>query len=234
MLLATDLDGTFLGGSDAQRRALYDLIDSRPDFRLAYVTGRALKLVEPLFQDPAVAQPEFVICDVGATIVDPQRAPLEPIQSGIQALWPGEADIVKAIAALDANLERQEQPQERRVSYYCRSSAVTPELETLVRKMNLDLLYSADHYLDVLPKGVNKGSTLKKLVQHLGLQPDEVLVAGDTLNDLSMYGVGFLGVCVGESEQGLLDATRGNPRVHHAREPGAGGIHEAMKHFGFI
>ena len=40
-----------------------------------------------------------------------------------------------------------------------------------------------------------------------------VLVAGDTLNDLSMYGEGFPGVCVGESEPALVAATAGMDNV---------------------
>src|SRR5690606_20978101 len=88
---------------------------------------------------------------------------------------------------------------------------------------------SADKYLDVLPQGVNKGSTLTKLVQHLGVDPGNVLVAGDTLNDLSLYHTGYRGVVVGQAEAGLSEATAGMDNVHHARSPGAGGILEAIK-----
>ena len=42
LILATDLDGTFLGGSDSQRRRLYDAISARPDALLVFVTGRDL------------------------------------------------------------------------------------------------------------------------------------------------------------------------------------------------
>lgn len=50
------------------------------------------------------------------------------------------------------------------------------------------MLYSAGRYLDFLPKGVNKGSTLHALVQHLGVDPNSVLVAGDTLNEYEEQG----------------------------------------------
>src|SRR5690606_26909793 len=89
-------------------------------------------------------------------------------------------------------------------------------------------------YLDILPKGVNKGSTLRALVRHLGMNEDKVLVAGDTLNDLSMYQHGFKGVCVGCSEIGLTDATRGLDHVLHAEREGCGGILDAIEHFGML
>ena len=79
-----------------------------------------------------------------------------------------------------------------------RALAVTDELYRIANEQNCDLLYSADRYLDFLPRGVNKGSTLRRLVHDLGIDMNQVLVAGDTLNDLSMFEQGFRGVCVGQ------------------------------------
>jgi hydroxymethylpyrimidine pyrophosphatase-like HAD family hydrolase len=93
------------------------------------------------------------------------------------------------------------------------------------------VIYSAGKFLDVLPKGVNKGSTLLKLVQHLKVNTEDVLVAGDTLNDLAMYHCGFKGVVVGNAEPQLLDATLDIPNVYQAHRAGAGGILEALKQF---
>ncbi len=61
-----------------------------------------------------------------------------------------------------------------------------------------------------------------------------MLAAGDTLNDLSMLSASFHGVCVGQSEAALLEATRSHSRTLHASRPGCGGILEAFAHFGFL
>ena len=58
MLLATDLDGTFLGGSQEQRQQLYQLIAAHPDIDLIFVTGRGLESVMPLLADPTIPQPD--------------------------------------------------------------------------------------------------------------------------------------------------------------------------------
>ncbi len=63
---------------------------------------------------------------------------------------------------------------------------------------------------------------------------DQVLIAGDTLNDLSMLRLDIPGVCVGESERELLDVTRDQASTYHARSPGAGGIVEAISHFDLL
>lgn len=234
MLLATDLDGTFLGGSAAERLQLYQLVVRHPDIKLAYVTGRALENVMPLLADPSLPQPDYIVCDVGATVVDGiSRQSIQPLQSELSSRWPGEQRVALAFGQFAA-LRRQPTPQQRRCSYFCTPDEVTREMHDLADELGCQLLFSADQYLDVLPKGVSKGSTLTALVEHLGLRGEEVLVAGDTLNDLSMFRQRFNGVCVGESEPALLEATRGDPKVLHALQPGCGGILEALSHFGFF
>ena len=234
MLLATDLDGTFLAGNPEHRSTLYQLISAHPDIDLVFVTGRGLESVMPLLSDPILPQPKYIICDVGCTVVDGETLqPLHPIQGEIDKLWPGEHAIEEALNHIE-DIQRQEVPQERRCSYFCEADVVTDEVFQIVESLGCDLLYSAGQYLDVLPKGVNKGRTLRMLVDFLEIDPERVLVAGDTLNDLAMYQQGYNGVCVGESEQGLLDQTKEVANVYHAEEPGCGGIVEAISYFGYL
>ena len=234
MILATDLDGTFLGGTPENRNRLYQLIAAHPEITLVFVTGRGLEVVMPLLDDPTIPQPDFIICDVGATVVEgTDLRPVEPIQSSIDAIWPGEHVVRERIGDIPG-IHRQMVPQQRRCSYFCDADAVTSELVARVESLDCDLLFSADKYLDVLPRGINKGSTLTRLVDLLETPHDEVLVAGDTLNDLSMFEAGFFGVAVGESEHGLLQGTRDRSKVLHARYTGCGGILEALAHFGFL
>lgn len=102
------------------------------------------------------------------------------------------------------------------------------------QRFDCDLLYSAGRYLDFLPKGVNKGTTLTALIRHLSIPAERILVAGDTLNDLAMFQQSFLGVCVGESEEGLLEKTKRLPKTYHAKKSGCGGILEAISYFNFL
>lgn len=231
MLLATDLDGTFLAGSAEDRQQLYQLVSQRKDIQLVFVTGRGLESVMPLLSDPTIPQPSYIICDVGATVVDGENLQsVQPLQADIDQSWPGEDEIVQTMSQFDG-IERQDVPQKRRCSFFCEPGAVTDEIAEIANSFDCDLLYSASRYLDFLPRGVNKGSTLKALVKHLGIDQDTVLVAGDTLNDLSMYKENFFGVCVGESEDKLVDMTKDQENVLHADSPGCGGILQALSHF---
>jgi len=234
LILATDLDGTFLAGSPDQRHRLYRLVDQHPEICLIFITGRGLEAVMPLLTDPAIPRPDYVVCDVGATVVDGHSLlPLQPLQSKIDGRWPGEQTVAQAMRAFPA-LVRQDVPQERRCSYFCDPETLTqlrPQIEEAVGQLGCSVLYSADCYLDILPPDTDKGRTLKALSKQLKLPRDKVLVAGDTLNDLSMYMAGFRGVCVGDSEPALIEATGSLSDVLHAEQPGCGGILEAINHF---
>jgi glucosylglycerol-phosphate synthase/sucrose-6F-phosphate phosphohydrolase len=234
MLLATDLDGTFLAGDPENRLKLYRLIVAHPEIDLVFVTGRGLEAVLPLLSDPTIPQPDYIICDVGCTVVHgASQQAIQPLQGEIDELWPGEQVVERALSSFEG-LQRQEVPQERRVSYFCDNDLVSEDMLARVSALSCDVLFSAGKYLDILPQGVNKGRTLSRLIEHLGVDPDSVLVAGDTLNDLSMYQHEFKGVCVGESEAGLLAATEHQARVLHAGASGCGGILEAFEHFGYL
>ncbi|MEH6368107.1 MAG: HAD-IIB family hydrolase, partial [Pseudomonas marincola] len=234
MLLATDLDGTFLAGDPEDRLSLYQTIAAHPEIKLAYVTGRSLEAVLPLLADPTLPMPDYIIADVGGSIVyGDSLQPVQPLQNNIDALWPGESQVASAVEGFA--LERQDVPQVRRCSYFCSpEEASNPALIEVAEKLGCDLLYSAERYLDFLPKGVNKGTSLEALADWLELEDDQVLAAGDTLNDLSMLSTRFKGVCVGQSESALLESTAHHSRTLHANRSGCGGILQAFAHFGFL
>jgi glucosylglycerol-phosphate synthase len=234
MLLATDLDGTFLAGNTDDRTTLYQLISLHPDMDLVFVTGRGLESVIPLLSDPAIPQPKYIICDVGSTIVDGETLlPLHELQEEIDLAWPGEHIIEEALSHLNV-LRRQEVPQERRCSYYCEEKVGIEAARMIVEALGCELVISSDRHLDVLPRGVTKGGTLTMLVKHLCIDAERVLVAGDSLNDLSMFLQGYNGVCVGDSEPGLRENTKDDSRVFHAEKYGCGGILEAVSYFGYL
>lgn len=227
MILATDLDGTFLGGSEEQKLKLYHYLDERDDFTLVFVTGRGKESAIPIVSDPTIPTPDYLICDVGATIVDRDLEPVDPIQSEISQKWPGTRRVIEALEEFDY-LERQDVPQERRSSYIAEHDEIDDALRETVAKLGCEILFSAGRYLDVLPEGVTKGNTLQQLVDLKGWAFEDVFVAGDTLNDLSLFTHGFRGVVVGNAENTLVDAVGNESQVVLAEGAGAGGILEAL------
>jgi HAD superfamily hydrolase (TIGR01484 family) len=231
MILATDLDGTFLGGKGTDRQLLYRFFRSDPTCHLIFVSGRGLASVKSVLSDIAIPRPHQIICDVGATVVDGSTyKAIEPLQTMIADKWPGREVIEEKLHGLEGLVE-QEVPQTRRCSYYVADEFAVARVKQRLASTPCEIIYSADKFLDILPVGVNKGTTLGHLVTLMGIDRDKVFVAGDTLNDLSLFQYGFKGIAVGNSETKLLSSIRGLANNYSATAEGAGGILEGFTHF---
>jgi hydroxymethylpyrimidine pyrophosphatase-like HAD family hydrolase len=240
MVLATDLDGTFLGGAEADRRRLYDWIgEHRERVGLVFVTGRDPGFIEGLCADTPVPWPDFVVGDVGTTIARMLPAgpggrvsPLAELEAEIAERWGDRGAEVRRRLEGAAGLTLQPTGFRYRVSYDYDPAAYDGVAERIVAEMGLDALISNDCFFDVLPRGISKGPSLSRLAGHLGLRSGQVLVAGDTLNDYSMFETDFHGVAVGGSEAELLARLADRDHVLKASGQGAAGIIEAISHFG--
>jgi glucosylglycerol-phosphate synthase len=244
MILATDLDGTFLSpDADVATSDLYKTIkDNREQVILIYVTGRGFESILSLLDDASLPSPDYIIADVGATVLKREGnafVPVMPLQNDIANKWPGRELLLSRTSTIPG-LVLQEVPQERRCSFFYENTAVFVEVNKISRDLGLAVLTSADKYLDFLPLGISKGNSLKLLLRAEGLAEDKVLVAGDTLNDLSLMQTGYRGVVVGNAEPALkeqvvLQKMPGSSihEIYLADEFGPSGILEAIHHHGF-
>lgn len=233
LVLATDLDGTFLGGTDEQRAKFYTWIEGNRDrVGLIFVTGRDPGFVRQLTRQLGVPKPDYVVGDVGTTIAEVDEdhflVPIEELEKDIAAVW-GEASArVQAALSKVKGLELQSTGFRHRVSFDLDMETFDRRALDIVAELGLDALISDDRFFDVLPKDVSKGPSLLPLLAHLDIDNLRTLVTGDTLNDLSMLTLGLPAVAVGGSEQALIDAVSGLDHVHVAKGVGVTGIAEAI------
>jgi hydroxymethylpyrimidine pyrophosphatase-like HAD family hydrolase len=109
--------------------------------------------------------------------------------------------------------------------------SVAARATAALHPLEVDVLVSGNVYLDVLPRGVNKGWTVRRVLGELGLALATCVVAGDSLNDLALFQLGTPGIVVGNCEPLLREALTGAAHVYMARSHGAGGILEGLRHF---
>ena len=64
---------------------------------------------------------------------------------------------------------------------------------------------SEDHYFELLPHGVHKGSALTELLNILKVSPDKCYAVGDNMNDKEMLAVAGCGIAVANANQGLKE-----------------------------
>lgn len=239
LILATDLDGTFLGGSEDERKDFYQWFEAnRSRIGLIFVTGRDPGFITQLTKRHGVPRPEFAVADVGTTIAhvgdDHFLSPIEELEAEIAAAWMENGNRVATMLQGKAGLKLQSNAFRYRASFDMDPSRFDHSALEIIAGEGLDALMSDDRFLDVLPKDVSKGPSLLRLLTHLGIPNEKVLVAGDTLNDYSMLSLGLPAVAVGGSEPGLLEKLEGMDHVLAAKGHGVNGIAEAILHFGFL
>ncbi|WP_250285561.1 MULTISPECIES: HAD-IIB family hydrolase [unclassified Frankia] len=234
-ILVTDLDGTLLGGAATDRRRLRDTLNRHPEVVVVFATGRGLPAIREALDDPLVPRPRWIIADVGATVLDGvDHMPLQPLQNELRAGWPGTGRIRAALRGFPALIYQDSVPQEGRCSFFLHPGDLTPAITDAVEALGCSWSYSADRYFDVLPRGASKGNALAALARSQGWPTASILVAGDSLNDLSMFRIGAHGVAVGNSEPTLIAALDGQEGVHRPQQPGAAGVLQALLELGWV
>lgn len=234
LILATDLDGTFLGGSEEQRTEFYQYLgEHRDSLLLIFVTGRHLESIQSLYSLPAFTQPDYIIGDVGTTILNAKTLePVSPVQDWVASAWKDSSHYVRAMLANEPAITPQPIEPQYRVSYYYEPDHLQADTLKKITDAGFDYILSADKYLDVMPKGVSKGPTLLKLISHLNLNADSVIAAGDTFNDFSLFKTGLKSIAVGNSEPKLAEAIKTMDNVYYSSYPGAAGIWDGLKTYG--
>ncbi len=239
LVIATDLDGTFLGGSENARASFYRWIEkNRANVGLIFVTGREPQFIRKLTMDEGVPKPDYAICDVGTTITevddDHLLAPIEELEAEIERAWNNAGARVQSALRSVSGIRLQSTGFRYRVSYDMDPVQFDQRALDIVAELGYDALISDNRFFDVLPKGVSKGPSLLRLITHLGIDSRRCLAAGDTLNDLSMLELGLPAVAVGNSEPDLIERVADLDHVHVAEADGASGIAEAILAFKFF
>ena len=123
-----------------------------------------------------------------------------------------------------------------KLSYYVdtRRAPSIKEVSALLKAQDLKarVIFSHDRFLDLLPYRACKGAAISCLVERWGLGFDQILVAGDSGNDTSMFQIGANGVIVGNHSP-ELKKLRDKSKTLFADGTNALGIVEGIRHFGF-
>ncbi len=73
------------------------------------------------------------------------------------------------------------------------------------QKKNLSVAISKPFFLEVMPKGVDKGASIQRLAKKLNIKQGEVIAVGNAHNDLSMVEFAGLGIWVDNVNPELRD-----------------------------
>lgn len=77
--------------------------------------------------------------------------------------------------------------------------AATEQAMQRLREMGVWAYRSQPFFLETVPAGIDKAESLKKLLAHLGMTPENMMAIGDGGNDLSMIRLAGVGVAMANS-----------------------------------
>jgi sucrose-6F-phosphate phosphohydrolase len=240
-LFSTDLDGTLLGNPESAQRFKHTWEMLPPQTRplLVFNSGRTVKDTRALIDARKLPEPDFIIGGVGTQLHDPKQRP-ELADFGAQF---GEGwDLAKVEEIVGATPGIELQPPEFLHPY--KSSwfwhrADREKVDGLRHRLadaglQVSVVYSSLRDLDVLPARATKGNALSWLCERLGIPLDQVLVAGDTGNDSSMFLLpGVKGIVVENAQPELFEAVVKLPAFVTTLIM-ADGVLEGLAHFGVI
>lgn len=229
-MLVSDIDGTLLGDEESLARFRAWITDERSGMYLVYATGRKYESVADLCAGEILPEPDFVIASVGTEIfAHPQGQPFGDWCAPPRR-WSAAAirDAVQAIAGV--KLQPSEFQSSLKVSLYAKefSPNLVASLRSALEKLALEceIIYSGGLYLDLLPRGVNKGSAVKYLSAFLSIPLSSIVACGDSENDASMFMEGICGVMVANAEMRLK--ARGLKGIYYSPHPFAAGVHDGV------
>ncbi|MEP3836996.1 MAG: HAD-IIB family hydrolase [Algibacter sp.] len=210
------------------------------DIVLTYNTGRLIDDVLNLIDKGILPEPDYIISGVGTHIYNyKDKCVVKEFNNVLDDGWD-----LKAVEDLIQNIDHPISDQPTKFQHAYKRSYffhnASPELITSVEKgfenanMSINVVYSGDKFLDILPKFANKGNALQWLTKKLDIKPDSVLVAGDSGNDSAMFDMpNVKGIVVANAHEELYQYTK-HRQVYHTEKEKSDGIIEGLVYYGIL
>ncbi|TWU41166.1 Mannosylfructose-phosphate phosphatase [Novipirellula aureliae] len=256
-VLATDLDGTLIPlAGNAQNQA--DLVELQQflkenEIELVFVTGRHFASVQNAIAENKLPSPDWIICDVGTTIMHRQSNSMMEVLEAYQAEL---AQITRGLPVdeLSGELEsvvgiRKQEAEKQgpfKLSYYADAENL-PQVADGVHRV-LDRLaapyssiisvdpFNGDGLVDLLPAGVSKAFALHWWSRYGKVDQQAIVFAGDSGNDLAALTAGYRAIVVENASDEVKakarsahdDAKWGN-RLYIATQKATSGVLEGIQ-----
>lgn len=252
--LICDIDNTLIGDTDALKDLIDYLQQAHAKFSFGIATGRHIDSALEVLQEWEVPLPDILITSVGSEIYygaslskNADRAQQKRsliVDQGwrrhINWHWDTE-QILEAMAKFEGlTLQPPEMQRAFKISYDVEEPKKAPSYREIVRhlrknRFRVNVIYSHEKFLDILPVRASKGLAIRYLALKWGLPIEQFLVAGDSGNDEGMLTSNTLGVIVGNYSKELDKLRRKpNPKLYFAHDSYARGVLEGLRHYEFL
>jgi len=229
LLLCTDMDRTVIpNGRQPEHpaaRRMFNSFCALPEVALVYVTGRHRDLVTQAINSYGLPEPDFAVTDVGTKIyriAAGQWREMTDWEKVIAADWQGKSrqQLQEQLSQIvELTLQEESKQNTFKLSYYVtlgeEIDRILARVESGLKRLGVQasLIWSIDEQervglLDILPRGATKLHGIRFLQQKLGYQPEQVLFAGDSGNDLAVLGSAVRSVLVANASDDIRRRAR--------------------------
>jgi len=238
-LIVSDIDNTLIGDDSALKRfnSIIEGVQNKVGFAVA--TGRTIDSAIEVLKQNNVHLPIVLLTSVGTEIYYNYQGELfysKGWDAHLSYQWNRKL-IVDLLSKFDFLTFQEEETQKKyKVSYFLNED---PEKLKLVKdlllqkKIKANVIYSHGSLLDILSYRASKGKAIRYLAYIWNIPFDNILVAGDSGNDIEMLKGELPGVVVGNYAPELEDL-KGSKRVYFAQKHFADGIIEGIEHYSFL
>ncbi|WP_338357597.1 HAD-IIB family hydrolase [Yeosuana marina] len=238
-LLSFDIDNTLIDFNTLKSNfgKVWNKYRPQTDVLLTYNTGRLIDDALNLIKRGVLPEPDYIIAGVGTLIYDyNKKCVVKEFNEVLDEGW-DIAAVEEIIQSLDHPISEQparfQHSYKRSYYFHDASEELINNVEQVFAesKMYINVVYSGNKFLDILPKWANKGNALIWLLKKLDLKSYNVLVAGDSGNDSAMFNVkGVKGIVVANAHEELYKFTK-HREVYHSELENGDGIIEGLIFF---
>lgn len=238
-LIITDIDYTLIGDDNALSEFNEMLSNKSDKIGFGVATGRNIDLAFEVIKEKNINMPDLFITSVGSEIYYNYKGELiysTGWDAHISHLWQREK-IVRLLSQFKF-LKYQEDENQRKfkISYYLKDNPEDIDFIKSVlqkEKLKCNVIYSHGQFLDILPYRASKGRAIRYLGYRWNIPFENILVAGDSGNDIEMLKGDLLGVVVANYSK-ELEELKGTRRIYFSDKKFAAGILDGIKFYNFI
>lgn len=238
-MLVTDVDDTLTGDDEALEALRTRMRAAGENVAFGVATGRTLERALEALGERSLPSPDVLITASGTELHYGAKRRTRDRSWEHQIAYRWEPERVRAaLAELPGVHPGPAEGQTGLRLQYRVDPDTGPDVDAIrrhLRKAGVHATVLIDHAvsLEVMPVRASPGLAIRFLCYKWNLQPERLLVAGDSGNDADMLSGDTLGVVVANHTP-ELDGLQGRDRIHFAKGHHAWGILEGIDHYDFL
>lgn len=234
-LLVSDLDGTMIGDNDALNRLSKIISNFREKLIVAFNSGRTpASMRTTINRYSNLPFPDYLIGALGTEIeYGPSGIHILDFRLLIDEDW-DRVTIVSILEKINLRMQIDEDQTPHKISYWVNKKRTYEQVVNCLdsARIRAKVVYTDGIYLDIIPIRAGKGQAIEYLRNKILISPQNVIVAGDSDNDLDMFITPYKGIIVGNAT-GELKRLKGE-NIYHSKKNYADGVIDGLEYWGIF